>query len=53
MRGKKKKVETGKNIKIPIAEFDIIKKYAKDNNYKIGGFVASAAIEKIEREKSK
>lgn len=53
MRGKKKKEETGKNVKIPIKEFEIIRQYAKINNYKIGGFVATAAIEKIEREKQK
>lgn len=53
MQGKKKKEETGKNVKIPIKEFNIIRKFTKDFNYKIGGFIATAAIEKIEREKSK
>lgn len=43
----------GKNIRIPLNEFNIIKKYVDENNYKIGGFIAAAAIEKIQREKAK
>jgi len=43
----------GKNVRIPLNEFNIIKKYTDENNYKIGGFIATAAIEKIQREKSK
>lgn len=43
----------GKNVRIPLNEFNIIKKYAEEHNYKLGGFFATAAIEKIEREKLK
>jgi hypothetical protein len=55
---KKKKTTTisdsdrwGKNVKIPLNEFNIIKKYVDDHQYKLGGFVALAAIEKINRDK--
>lgn len=43
----------GKNVRIPLNEFNIIKQYTDQHNYKIGGFIATAAIEKIERDKSK
>lgn len=43
----------GKNVRIPLNEFNIIKSYVEEHNYKMGGFIASAAIEKIERDKSK
>lgn len=42
----------GKNVRIPLNEFNIIKKFVDDHNYKLGGFIAAAAIEKIEREKN-
>lgn len=41
----------GKNVRIPLNEFNIIKKYVDDNNYKLGGFLAAAAIEKIQKSK--
>lgn len=41
----------GKNVRIPLNEFNIIKKYTDQNNYKIGGFIATAALEKIERDR--
>lgn len=43
----------GKNVRIPLNEFNIIKKYTDEHNYKLGGFIATAAIEKIQREKLK
>lgn len=42
----------GKNVRIPLNEFNIIKSYVDEHNYKLGGFIASAAMEKIQREKS-
>lgn len=43
----------GKNVRIPLNEFNLIKSYTDEHNYKIGGFIATAALEKIQREKLK
>jgi hypothetical protein len=43
----------GKNVRIPLNEFNIIKKYVDAHNYKLGGFIAAAAIEKIQRDQTK
>lgn len=40
-----------KGIKIPTAEYNIIKAYVAENNHKLGRFVSQAAIEKIENSK--
>lgn len=53
MATKKRRIPVGKNIRIPEKYFDIIKKFVDSNNYKLGGFVAAAAMEKIDREKAK
>ena|SRR5687768_14924380 len=42
----------GQNIRVPLNEFNTIKKYVTEKNYKIGKFLAAAAIEKIERLKN-
>lgn len=47
---KQKKVAAkGKNIRIPEKEFEIIKEYVDLHNHKIGGFMATATIEKINK----
>ncbi len=43
----------GKNVRIPLNEFNMIKSYTDAHNYKIGGFIATAAIEKISKENKK
>jgi uncharacterized protein (DUF1778 family) len=53
MKKKEKKEPTSMNVKIPMQEYKAIKEHASKHNYKIGGFVTSAAIEKIEKEKIK
>lgn len=56
MAGKKKSVkkrseqDNGKNIRIPSSDYDIIKKYVEQHNYKIGRFMASIVVEKIQNE---
>jgi hypothetical protein len=40
----------GQNIRVPLDDFYMIKSYVDDHNYKLGGFLAAAAIEKIARE---
>jgi hypothetical protein len=50
-RKKKEVKDQGRNVRIPTKEFLRIKKYAQDHNYKLGGFVTQAAIEKIENGK--
>lgn len=56
---KKKKSEIndndvyGKNVRIPLNEFNLIKAYVDQHNYKLGGFLATAGIEKMQRDKSK
>lgn len=47
---KKKKKTAGKNVRISESDFLKIKKYTDEHNYKLGGFIANAAIEKIERD---
>lgn len=47
----KKKEPEFRGIKIPAADYDIIKAYAVSNNHKMGRFVSQAAIEKIENSK--
>jgi hypothetical protein len=42
----------GQNIRVPLSDFYFIKSYVEEHNYKLGGFLASAAIEKIAREKA-
>jgi len=49
-KGKKKVVYKGKNIRISDSAYLVIKKYVDQHNYKIGGFIESAAIEKIKND---
>lgn len=39
----------GNNVRIPPDEYQIIKEYTKKKNYKLGNFIATAAVEKIGR----
>jgi hypothetical protein len=50
---KKKDIDPGKNVRIPTKEFQVIKKFADDNNLKIGGFVTQVVIREIESQKVK
>lgn len=45
----KKKVYTGKNIRISDSGFDRIKTYADKNRLRLGGFVEDCTIKEIER----
>ena len=50
---KKKKVYNGTNVRIADESYERIKAFCKNNGYKIGAFVESAAIKRMIRESVK
>ena len=48
-KGRFKTDEAGKNVRIPIEEYNTIKAFVKEKKYTLGGFIAIAALEKIGR----
>jgi lipid-binding SYLF domain-containing protein len=41
--------EYGKNVRIPLNEYNTIKEFVTEKKYTLGGFIALAALEKIGR----
>lgn len=50
VKQKKSKVDKGKNVRLSSDGFKKIKSFVDQHNYKLGGFVESAVLEKIEKE---
>ncbi len=53
MTNKKKKIEERAFVAISVQAHAVIKKYAVEERYTIGGFMEKAALEKIEKDKKK